>query len=63
LAGVAHKVRRAQLPADVLATVRDEMRPGRSALLVLAAESPADTDVDTVSGQETGVKVLRAELV
>ena len=61
--GVAHKVRRTQLPADVLASVRDEMRPGRSALLVLVAQSPADTDVDAVSGQETGVKVLRAELV
>lgn len=61
--GVTHKVRRTQLPADVLASVRDEMRPGRSALLVLAAERPLDADVDLVTGQETGVQVMRAELV
>jgi uncharacterized membrane protein len=60
--GAASRLRRAQLPADVLATVRDEMRPGRSAFLVLAAEKP-DSDVDElVSGQEPGVTVLRAEL-
>jgi uncharacterized membrane protein len=62
VAGAAPRLRRAHLPADVLASVRDEMRPGRSALLVLAAEKPADADIDAVSGQETGVTVLRAEL-
>ena len=61
VAGAASRMRRAQLPAEVLASVRDEMRPGRSALLVLL-EKPGDDVIAAVSGQEKGVTVLRAEL-
>jgi uncharacterized membrane protein len=62
VAGATPRLRRTHLPGDVLASVRDEMRPGRSALLVLAADKPGDLDIESVSGQETGVTVLRAEL-
>lgn len=59
--GATSRLRRATLPADVLANVRDEMRPGRSALLVLV-EKPGEDVVAAVRGQEVGVTVLSAEL-
>jgi uncharacterized membrane protein len=61
VAGSASRLRRAHVPADVLAGVRDELRPGRSALLVLV-DRPDEEVLGVVTGQETGVTVLRAEL-
>lgn len=58
-AGAGRRMRRPHLPPAVVAAVRDELRPGGSALLVLA-DGPAADLIEAVTGNERDVKVLTA---